>query len=84
MPKRRFTQAEFAVYFTAWIVAIALVTVADRSPFASVCLVAMPGILIGGPIGLACGGRAWFWPASLILTAIWIVALVIPAMNAAR
>ena len=78
---RRFSTGEILAYMAGWGIVCAVATLNDSNFFSMLAIVLLPGVLIAGPIGLAFGGRRWFWPAALVGSIIWLLVILTPAIE---
>ena len=80
---RRFSTSETLAYMTGWGIICAVITFRDVNFFSMLAIVLLPGVLIAGPVGFAFGGRSWFWPAAVVGSVLWLLVLLLPAVEVA-
>ena len=86
MSKRSFSFFELMSYVILWAFVIAAFGADLKNPPAAVGLpvLLLPGLLIGGPIGLLIWGRRAFFPAAFVGLLVWLALLIYPALDAVR
>jgi len=81
---RQYSTTEVAAYLTACGILCACFNVERWMAIPTICVFVLPGILVAGPMGLAIGGRKWFWPSALFGFIIWGEMFLTPAVTPAR
>ena len=81
---RNVSLLEMLSYTTVFALVIAVWSMNEPPALIAIPAIFAPGALVAGPIGLLLGGRRAFLPVAFLGTALWAIAIIIPALGAVR